>query len=65
MKSHVTLVNPPYPKGAHQYPPFTPLGIRIGVTLTTFTHKSALKTIRTAEEASNVLTILAVAANLV
>ncbi|PVX24750.1 MAG: B12-binding domain-containing radical SAM protein [Candidatus Bathyarchaeum sp.] len=27
MKSHVTLVNPPYPKGAHQHPPFTPLGL--------------------------------------
>jgi anaerobic magnesium-protoporphyrin IX monomethyl ester cyclase len=24
---HVTLVNPPYPKGAHQHPPFTPLGL--------------------------------------
>jgi anaerobic magnesium-protoporphyrin IX monomethyl ester cyclase len=23
----VTLVNPPYPKGAHQHPPFTPLGL--------------------------------------
>jgi hypothetical protein len=27
MRSHVTLVNPPYPKGAHQHPPFTPLGL--------------------------------------
>ena len=27
MQSHVTLVNPPYPKGAHQHPPFTPLGL--------------------------------------
>jgi len=27
MPSHVTLVNPPYPKGAHQHPPFTPLGL--------------------------------------
>jgi len=27
MKPHVTLVNPPYPKGAHQHPPFTPLGL--------------------------------------
>ena len=24
---HATLVNPPYPKGAHQHPPFTPLGL--------------------------------------
>jgi anaerobic magnesium-protoporphyrin IX monomethyl ester cyclase len=24
---HVTFVNPPYPKGAHQHPPFTPLGL--------------------------------------
>ncbi len=24
---HVTLVNPPYPVGAHQHPPFTPLGL--------------------------------------
>ena len=23
----VTLVNPPYPAGAHQHPPFTPLGL--------------------------------------
>jgi anaerobic magnesium-protoporphyrin IX monomethyl ester cyclase len=23
----ITLVNPPYPKGAHQHPPFTPLGL--------------------------------------
>jgi len=22
MKPHVTLVNPPYPMGAHQHPPF-------------------------------------------
>jgi anaerobic magnesium-protoporphyrin IX monomethyl ester cyclase len=27
MRPHVTLVNPPYPKGAHQHPPFTPLGL--------------------------------------
>jgi len=27
MMPHVTLVNPPYPKGAHQHPPFTPLGL--------------------------------------
>jgi anaerobic magnesium-protoporphyrin IX monomethyl ester cyclase len=27
MKAHVTLVNPPYPSGAHQHPPFTPLGL--------------------------------------
>ena len=27
MPPHVTLVNPPYPKGAHQHPPFTPLGL--------------------------------------
>ena len=27
MKPHVTLVNPPYPMGAHQHPPFIPLGI--------------------------------------
>lgn len=27
MKAHVTLVNPPYPSGAHQHPPFTPLGV--------------------------------------
>ena len=27
MLPHVTLVNPPYPKGAHQHPPFTPLGL--------------------------------------
>jgi anaerobic magnesium-protoporphyrin IX monomethyl ester cyclase len=27
MSTHVTLVNPPYPSGAHQHPPFTPLGI--------------------------------------
>jgi anaerobic magnesium-protoporphyrin IX monomethyl ester cyclase len=27
MPLHVTLVNPPYPKGAHQHPPFTPLGL--------------------------------------
>jgi len=24
---HITLVNPPYPRGAHQHPPFIPLGI--------------------------------------
>ncbi len=27
MKTHVTLVNPPYPAGSHQHPPFMPLGI--------------------------------------
>jgi len=27
MRQHVTLVNPPYPMGAHQHPPFTPLGL--------------------------------------
>jgi anaerobic magnesium-protoporphyrin IX monomethyl ester cyclase len=27
MSIHVTLVNPPYPSGAHQHPPFTPLGL--------------------------------------
>lgn len=27
MKPHVTFVNPPYPEGAHQHPPFIPLGI--------------------------------------
>ena len=27
MKQHVTLVNPPYPSGSHQHPPFTPLGL--------------------------------------
>jgi anaerobic magnesium-protoporphyrin IX monomethyl ester cyclase len=27
MKPHVTLVNPPYPIGSHQHPPFIPLGI--------------------------------------
>jgi anaerobic magnesium-protoporphyrin IX monomethyl ester cyclase len=27
MRPHVTLVNPPYPHGAHQHPPFTPLGL--------------------------------------
>jgi anaerobic magnesium-protoporphyrin IX monomethyl ester cyclase len=27
METHVTLVNPPYPPGAHQHPPFIPLGI--------------------------------------
>ena len=27
MRIHVTLVNPPYPSGAHQHPPFTPLGL--------------------------------------
>ena len=27
MKPHVTFVNPPYPKGAHKHPPFTPLGL--------------------------------------
>ena len=27
MKAYVTLVNPPYPSGAHQHPPFTPLGL--------------------------------------
>jgi anaerobic magnesium-protoporphyrin IX monomethyl ester cyclase len=27
MQLHVTLVNPPYPSGSHQHPPFTPLGL--------------------------------------
>jgi anaerobic magnesium-protoporphyrin IX monomethyl ester cyclase len=27
MRTHVTLVNPPYPSGSHQHPPFTPLGL--------------------------------------
>ncbi|MDX1814242.1 MAG: radical SAM protein, partial [Candidatus Bathyarchaeia archaeon] len=27
MKAYVTLVNPPYPSGAHQHQPFTPLGL--------------------------------------
>ena len=27
MKTHITLVNPPYPSGSHQHPPFTPLGL--------------------------------------
>jgi radical SAM superfamily enzyme YgiQ (UPF0313 family) len=27
VKVHVTLVNPPYPSGSHQHPPFTPLGL--------------------------------------
>ena len=27
MRIHTTLVNPPYPQGAHQHPPFIPLGI--------------------------------------
>jgi len=27
MKLHVTLVNPPYPLGSHQHPPFIPLGL--------------------------------------
>src|SRR4030065_287518 len=27
MKTHVTLVNPPFPSGVHQHPPFTPLGL--------------------------------------
>jgi anaerobic magnesium-protoporphyrin IX monomethyl ester cyclase len=27
MRLHVTLVNPPYPRGAHRHPPFTPLGL--------------------------------------
>ncbi|MCW4045862.1 MAG: B12-binding domain-containing radical SAM protein [Candidatus Bathyarchaeota archaeon] len=27
MPLHVTLVNPPYPAGSHQHPPFTPLGL--------------------------------------
>jgi radical SAM superfamily enzyme YgiQ (UPF0313 family) len=27
MRPYVTLVNPPYPKGAHKHPPFTPLGL--------------------------------------
>ena len=27
MKTRITLVNPPYPAGSHQHPPFMPLGI--------------------------------------
>jgi anaerobic magnesium-protoporphyrin IX monomethyl ester cyclase len=27
MRTHTTLVNPPYPREAHQHPPFIPLGI--------------------------------------
>ncbi|MGD0646042.1 MAG: hypothetical protein ABSA75_14145, partial [Candidatus Bathyarchaeia archaeon] len=27
MKTRITLVNPPYPVGSHQHPPFMPLGI--------------------------------------
>ncbi len=27
MKTLITLVNPPYPQGAHQHPPFIPLGL--------------------------------------
>ncbi len=27
MRLHITLVNPPYPSGSHQHPPFTPLGL--------------------------------------
>jgi radical SAM superfamily enzyme YgiQ (UPF0313 family) len=27
MRTQVTLVNPPYPSGSHQHPPFTPLGL--------------------------------------
>lgn len=27
MRTRVTLVNPPYPRGSHQHPPFTPLGL--------------------------------------
>jgi radical SAM superfamily enzyme YgiQ (UPF0313 family) len=27
MMTYVTLVNPPYPSGAHRHPPFTPLGL--------------------------------------
>jgi radical SAM superfamily enzyme YgiQ (UPF0313 family) len=27
MRTRVTLVNPPYPVGSHQHPPFTPLGL--------------------------------------
>jgi anaerobic magnesium-protoporphyrin IX monomethyl ester cyclase len=27
MRMHITLVNPPYPRGAHRHPPFIPLGI--------------------------------------
>ena len=27
MRPHVTLVNPPYPKGAYQHMPFPPLGL--------------------------------------
>ena len=27
MKTRITLVNPPYPAGSHQHPPFMPLGL--------------------------------------
>ncbi len=27
MRIHTTLVNPPYPRGSHQHPPFIPLGL--------------------------------------
>ena len=27
MSLKITLVNPPYPKAAHQHPPFIPLGL--------------------------------------
>ena len=27
MRTHITLVNPPYPPAAHQHPPFIPLGL--------------------------------------
>ncbi len=27
MRTRITLVNPPYPQGAHQHPPFIPLGL--------------------------------------
>jgi len=98
MNVNVTLVNPPYPKRAHQHPPLTPLGIAylgavlekngysvdvidcqaqklthngfereigkhqpkvVGITSTTLTYKSALKTAATAKQVhSNCVTIL-------
>ena len=65
MKPHVTLVNPQYQKGVHQYLPFTQLGLGVGVMSAIFKSKSVLATMKMAEEESNRLTIPAVVANLV
>jgi len=65
MPLHVTLVNPPYQKGVQQYPPFTQLGLVVGVMSAILKSKSVLATMKMAEEDSNRLTILAVVANLV